>query len=369
MTRILRTRKTANNTTFWAILLILTALIGILFYNTPWGYQWRGKSGQWIEVSSKASLVHVGSHDSFASSQEGIRAGRFVLDFLETKNQQSGKEAIKIYNKLIPIENYGGEYTALQWFCQYLLATDNQKKQFLSDKYAANFYEFFAENDFARLKEYLKRKYKFETYPDQGTTAGENRKAFLEDNILFNNPRREEWEKTSKIISAIKIQPGQHIADVGSGPGYYTLKFSQLVGDKGYVYAIDTVKEHLEQLQKTSKKFGIKNIETIQTTGTTIGVKANKVDVVFLCSLYHNLYAFSREEEIASFVGSIKSAIKKGGRLIVVDNALVNDSELPYHGPYIAKELIIAQMKYYGFQFEKDYAFIPQRYLLIFKKV
>lgn len=41
---------------------------------------------------------------------------------------------------------------------------------------------------------------------------------------------------------------------------------------------------------------------------------------------------------------------------------------LPYHGPYIAKELIIAQMLNYGFDLLRQYQHIPQRYLLVFKK-
>lgn len=353
----------------WAVLFMLGAILAILLYiTTPLGNQWREKSPQWLEVTSKASLVHVGSNDSFAVSQEGTQAARLVLDFVETKDPDSARKAIQIYDKLIPVENYGGEYTALQWFCNYLLAADNQKKQFFSDKFVSSFYDFFAENDFARLKEFLKRKYNLEEFADQNTEAGQNRKAVLEDTILFNNPRREEWEKTSKIITALNLKPGEKIADIGSGPGYYTFKFSELVGDKGRVFAIDTVKEHLNYVNNVSQKYDIDNVETIHTSGDTIGVSANQADVAFLCSLYHNLYAMSKGDEINSFVVSIKNALKKNGTLIVVDNALVQGSELPYHGPYIAKELIIAQFKYYGFRLVRDDAFIPQRYILVFKK-
>ncbi len=353
----------------WVVLFILAAILTILLYAiTPIGSQWRIWTTQAITITSKASLVYISSNDSFAATQEGIRAARFVLDALKNKSTDSAKAASQIYDNLIPVENYGGEYTTLEWFCKYLLASDNEKKKFFSDKFAASFYDFFAENDYARLKEYLQRKYKLEQFVDQNTQAGQDRKAFLEDFILFNNPRREEWEKTSKIIGVLNLKQGDTIADVGSGPGYYTFKFSQLVGEKGRVFAIDTVKEHLNYVNSVSQKYGIQNVETIQTGGDAIGVKANQVNFAFLCSLYHNIYATAREEERNSFIESIKQALKKDGTLIVVDNALVKDSELPYHGPYIAKELIIGQLKYYGFHLVKDYAFIPQRYILVFNK-
>jgi hypothetical protein len=51
-----------------------------------------------------------------------------------------------------------------------------------------------------------------------------------------------------------------------------------------------------------------------------------------------------------------------------VDNAVVTQGTLPYHGPHIAKELIIGQLYYYGFDLAEQYQFIPQRYVLVFKK-
>jgi protein-L-isoaspartate O-methyltransferase len=358
MLKTIQTNKAATPM-IGAILAILTAILIILLYNiTPLGNQWREKSSGLVNISSTTSLIHVGSNDSFATTQDGILAGRLVLDYLENKKPESAKKAIQLYDKLIPLENYGGEYTTLQWFCQYLLASETERKELISDKFVASFYDFFAENDFTRLKEFLQRKYKLKDFADKATEEGIARKAVLEDTILFNNPRREEWEKTSKVISYLNIKPGQTIADVGSGPGYYSFKFSQLVGDRGHVFAIDTVKEHLNYINNVRQKYGIRTVETIQTSG----------DVVFLCSLYHNIYAMSRSDEIDNFVNSIKNALKKDGSLIIVDNALVSGSLLPYHGPYIAKELIIGQFKHYGFHLVKQEAFIPQRYILEFKK-
>ncbi|MBW4614978.1 MAG: class I SAM-dependent methyltransferase [Desmonostoc vinosum HA7617-LM4] len=368
MSETIRTRK-AERTLLLIVLSILTAILAVVLYTfNPWTTQSKNSSFDWVQITSQKSIIHVGSNDSFATTQDGIQAGKLVLDFLENKQVNSGKAAIQIYNKIIPRENYGGEYSALQWFCQYLLATDSEKQKYLSDKFVASFYNFFAANDFANLKEYIQRKYKLKTFADQDNQAGQDRKASLEDFILFSNPRREEWEKTSKILSSLNLKAGQNIADIGSGPGYYTFKFSQLVGEKGNVFAIDTVQNHLNYVNSTSQKLGIKNIKSVHTGGDTIGLKANQVDLAFMCSLYHNIYAMSTNYDIDNFVNSIKTALKNKGTLVVVDNGLVKDSELPYHGPYIAKELIISQLQNYGFKFVKDYAFIPQRYVLVFQK-
>jgi ubiquinone/menaquinone biosynthesis C-methylase UbiE len=318
-------------------------------------------------LETKMSLIHVGSNDSFNPTSEGIEAGRCLLEALETNDLKKAKKAIAIYDSIIPRENYGGEYTAMQWFSQYLVSSKSERAALISDPFIANFFHFFADNDFANLKEYLKRKYNLGNVEDKEMRSGQERLALLEDTILFNNPRRNQWEQTSLILEALKLKKGSVIADIGSGPGYFTYRFSHLVGDRGRVFAVDTVRKHLEYVEHFREKFRMPNITTIHTDGKTIGLAGKKVDAVFLCSLYHNIYGMATLEARETFLQSIKRALKADGLLYLVDNGLVEPGTLPYHGPYIAKELIIAQLNHYGFDLVKQYQPVAQRYMLVFK--
>jgi SAM-dependent methyltransferase len=320
------------------------------------------------QITSKVSLVHLGSIDSFTITEQGTQAGRLLLTALQNKTLDDPMKAKVIYQRIIPIEHYGGEYTALEWFCDYLVSTDQQRQEMLADRYHRSFFEFFSANDYANLKEYLGRKYHLSKFSDADNEAGRERIAFLEDFILFNNPRREEWEKTSKIIDCLKLGPGMTIADVGSGPGYYTFKFSEITGNSGKVYALDTVQAHLDYVKNVAKKFELNNIVVRKDRPDSTDLPANDSDLVFMCSLYHIIYATATEEVKDRFIDSIKKALKPDGRFVVVDNAVVPAGKLPYHGPHIAKELIIGQLYYYGFDLVEQHQFIPQRYVLVFKK-
>ena len=321
-----------------------------------------------IPITSKVSLVHLGSIDSFTITPRGALAGKYLLTTLENQDLASAKKAKDVYEEIIPVEHYGGEYTALEWFCDYLLGTPERRKAQIVDRYQQSFFDFFSANDYENLKEYLRRKYHLGKVPDAETDTGHARIAFLEDFILFNNPRREGWEKTSKIIESLQIQPGTTIADVGCGPGYYTFKFAELTGQTGKVFGIDTVEEHLNYVKGLCTKYDIKNIDTVKDRQDSAGIPANSADLVFMCSLYHIIYTTSTEEVKDRFIDSLKAGLKPGGRLVIVDNAVVADGTLPYHGPHIAKELIIGQLYYYGFDLVDQYQFIPQRYVLVFKK-
>ncbi|QHU81888.1 hypothetical protein D3800_00050 [Microcystis aeruginosa NIES-298] len=75
-----------------------------------------------IDIHSKTSIIHLGSIDTFDITEAGKQASKFLLDALNNNNLEAATAASTVYDRIIPKENYGGEYTALQWFAWYLLA-------------------------------------------------------------------------------------------------------------------------------------------------------------------------------------------------------------------------------------------------------
>jgi len=232
------------------------------------------------------------------------------------------------------------------------------------------FFGKFSADNYALLKEFLLRKYRIHDIGDEETRTGQDRKIWIEDTMLFENPRRETWEHTTKFMALIKIKPGFQIADLGSGPGYYSFRFAKKVGSTGKIYSIDTDADHLKWVEEAKAVMDVTNIQTVETDGRTLGLpdQVGKLDMVFLCSLYHNVYGISTPPERDALVASIREGLKPGGMLYLADNGLVPQGTLPYHGPYVAKELIIGQMQNYGFTLVAQYQPIAQRYLLVFKK-
>ena len=184
--------------------------------------------------------------------------------------------------------------------------------------------------------------------------------------LVFMNPRRAEWEHTDQMLDVLKIKPGQTVADVGSGAGYFTFKFSDLVGKGGTVLALDLVSDPLENLNRSAALAGITNVKTVLSKENNCTLPENSIDMAFLCSLYHASYVNSLEYVKDGFVGSLRKALKPGGKLVVVDNMPLSDKAGGYYGPRISKEMLIAQLTHYGFKFSSYAQFVPQRYVLIF---
>ena len=321
-----------------------------------------------LNIVDKQSLIHVGSLDSFDITEGGKNAARLILEYLDKPDPDKLNEAIDIYEEIIPNENFGGEYTALEWMCKYFLMDEKKKQDIEGMPAIAGFKNMMVKDDFDNLKTYLQYKYHIVEYGDGDNTELKARMRFLEDYILFNNPDRERWETTRENIERLALKPGMEVADVGCGPGYYSFKFSDIVGDNGKVYAIETNPRHLEYLDQYVSENNISNVIVTKSSFEGIGLSRDiRVDIVYICSLYHNVYAAFTDAERDSFVESIRHALKDGGRLIIVDNDLVTEGELPYHGPYVNQDMIVSQLYYYGFSLADSFQFTPQRYGLIFE--
>src|ERR687897_2691581 len=46
----------------------------------------------------------------------------------------------------------------------------------------------------------------------------------------LERPEREEEENPKKLIELLKFRPGEVVADIGAGSGYYTFRIAKLVG-------------------------------------------------------------------------------------------------------------------------------------------
>jgi SAM-dependent methyltransferase len=320
-----------------------------------------------LHIGSKASIIHIGSLDSFEVTEGGKDAATKLLEYLDTGKVESLQSAVDIYEEIIPKENYGGEYTALRWICKLLMIPKQERTKLLSDPFAASWYDMLSKDYFTNLKTYLQIKYHFVEITREDRDANEKLR-FLEDFVCFNNPDRETWDKTTEIIQSLNLQEGDSIIDFGCGPGYVTLRFADLVGEKGHVYGIETNEMHINYLKNFIEKNHVKNVDIFEYQATGWGLKSSaKADFIYMCSLYHILYAAFTDRERDLFIGNVKNYLKDDGLLVIVDNDLVEGEGLPYHGPYISRELIISQLWHYGFELVAQYQFTLQRYVLQFK--
>src|SRR5580765_8710986 len=124
---------------------------------------------------------------------------------------------------------------------------------------------------------------------------------------------REEEERPSLALPALKLKPGDAVADIGAGSGYYTRRLAKLVGEKGVVYAVDIQQEMLDLLTNKMAELKINNVKPILGTTTDPKLPQASVDMALMVDVYHE-FDFPYE-----MVEAICKGLKPGGRLVFVE--------------------------------------------------
>src|SRR5436190_363028 len=84
----------------------------------------------------------------------------------------------------------------------------------------------------------------------------------------LERPAREKEERPDLLLPALKLTPGDSVADIGAGTGYYTRRLAGLVGDKGLVYAVEIQQEMLDLLTNKMAELSIRNVKPVLGTIT-----------------------------------------------------------------------------------------------------
>jgi len=179
----------------------------------------------------------------------------------------------------------------------------------------------------------------------------------------LERPEREKEEQPKKLLKALKIEPGMHVADIGAGSGYHVFRMAPLVGEKGRVYAVDIQKEMLKIVTDRMKEDKVANVETILGKENDPNLPENSIDLIIMVDVYHEFtYPYEMVE------GMIKS-LKKDGRLVFVEFRK-EDAKVPIKEVHkMSERQVIREMDEFKqmthVETNKD---LPWQHVVVFKK-
>ena len=128
-------------------------------------------------------------------------------------------------------------------------------------------------------------------------------------NIGLINPFRYLIEKPSKYNQYVTL--GQTIADLGCGPGFFTLSLAKHVGKNGMVYAVDSFDRAIKALKRRAARKGIQNIVAIHASAANME-KIDDETIDFI--LANGLLCSVAPQNCMDTVKEIKRILKPTGK-------------------------------------------------------
>src|SRR5688572_22391451 len=104
---------------------------------------------------------------------------------------------------------------------------------------------------------------------------------------VFDDPKRDAWQKPHEVIQALALKPDAVIADIGSGTGYFAARFANMV-PRGRVYGVDTEPDMVKYLSERAKREGLKNLTSVAGKPDDPRLPES-ADLIILVDVYHHV--------------------------------------------------------------------------------
>jgi len=173
----------------------------------------------------------------------------------------------------------------------------------------------------------------------------------------FDDPARDEWQMPSRVIEALNIQPGQIVADIGSGTGYFTVRLAK-APPKPKVYAVDIEKSMVEYVRHRAMHEGLTNVTAVEAEADRTKLP-EPVDLVLIVDTYHHI------PNRVEYFTALKRLMKPGARLAIVDFRKDAPSGPPPEFRF-TPEQIGAELAQAGFALQTSHDFLPRQLFLVF---
>lgn len=157
-------------------------------------------------------------------------------------------------------------------------------------------------------------------------------------NAFSTEVQRDSVNEAQKVMDLADIKAGDTVADIGAGEGYYTVRLAERVGARGRVLAQDIDRAALQRLGSRVERERLDNVSIKLGAPENPELPAGSFDRIFLVHMYHEV------TEPYAFLWNLRPALRKDGRVIVVDV----DRPTDQHG--IPPGLLFCELNAVGFR-------------------
>jgi len=167
---------------------------------------------------------------------------------------------------------------------------------------------------------------------------------------------RAKWQLPELVVDSLRILPGQRVADIGAGIGYFEGLLATAVGETGAVYAEEIEPELVEHMKERAVIEGTPQVYPILGTPDDPSLP-DSLDLIFLCNTYR--YIDARR----SYFSKLRDHLSPGGRLAVVEFKRFPQDTTEQR---ILPSRVIEELTAAGYELIQQFDFLPKQFFLVF---
>lgn len=130
------------------------------------------------------------------------------------------------------------------------------------------------------------------------------------------------------IVAAVAPRPGEAIADLGAGTGYFLWPLVEALAGEGTFFAVDSSPIMLEHLRARAADHALgARVTPVLSSDEQVPLEEASLDAIVVGSVYHEL------TRRPAFLRSLRRLLRAEGRLVVIDWRPLAEGEERVAGP------------------------------------
>jgi ubiquinone/menaquinone biosynthesis C-methylase UbiE len=179
---------------------------------------------------------------------------------------------------------------------------------------------------------------------------------------MLERDERESFQRKDEILRTLAFRPGERVADIGAGSGYFAIPIARAVGPEGIVWATDFVQEMLDFIGRRIAIEGLANVRLVRTPREDPRPPEGNLDTILLSDVLHYI------PDRVPLLRSLNERLRPGGRMVVLDFTPRSMEERPW-GPapdqQVSREDIEREMREAGLRLHAAYDFLPEQHFTV----
>jgi ubiquinone/menaquinone biosynthesis C-methylase UbiE len=168
--------------------------------------------------------------------------------------------------------------------------------------------------------------------------------------------------KIDEVVAAMRLRPGERVADIGAGSGLFEVPLAKTVGSRGIVYAVDIDAGFFPEIKKRASQAGLSNVQTVLGKFTDPALPERNVDVALLHDVLHHI------ADRQAYLSTLMGYLAPKARVVVVD---YEGSQGPHPKEpelQVTREQLTAWMTAAGLTQIQDVKLFPTKFFLIYAR-
>jgi SAM-dependent methyltransferase len=121
-------------------------------------------------------------------------------------------------------------------------------------------------------------------------------------------------EKSDYVLRELDLKPGDVVADIGAGDGWWAEKMAPVVGEQGVIHAGEVAQDKVDKMKK--KLADVPQVRPYLCPLDGTGLPEDSCDLVFFSKSYHHL---DKDGQV-DYLNGLRSVAKPTGRLVVIEH-------------------------------------------------